>query len=189
MKEITKVNLKLQELELTNYVKEIKQQKELKMSKTKSLVQKDLPISISEIYESVLDFTKNLISTKRINYNEVLNLVLTVFKHYKDVPNELDRDGLKSHLIGVVTADILDFVKPIETKSKYQVANITNLIDRIFEVVKVMQSSGKIDYSQIIGELTSLVFNAKSLMNEFNDLDNREIGIIAECISYNILEK
>jgi hypothetical protein len=52
-----------------------------------------------------------------------------------------------------------------------------------------MQSSGKIDYSQIIGELTSLVFNAKSLMNEFNDLDNREIGIIAECISYNILEK
>lgn len=188
MLEITKAKIKLQELELENYVKEIKQQKDLKMSKKVTLKEKYLPEPIEAVYTPVIELVKLTISTKKINYSVVLNVVWQLIRNYKEIPVELKQDGLKEMLIGRVTTDILDFINPQEAKVTYGIEGIIIILNKLFETINVLLESKSINFSEIVDDLFAIIMTGKQAMLEFNDLDNNEIGEIAEYIADKLIK-
>ena len=184
MNKITKVELKIENDYLTKYVKEIKLNKDIEMLKK---TKQDLPTGINEMYSIIFSLLTGIIKKEKFDNSNIFNLLFAGVRHYSSIKTEIEQDGLKEHLIGKLTADVLQLLRPYESKVKYGTESILAVLQVFFKIIKEIQTSKTINYLNYIDDFYLVVIKAKSVMNEFNDLDNEEIGTIAEYVAGEIL--
>lgn len=189
MKDITKVELKIETEYLKNKVKEIRNLREKEMSKkiSKMTNEKDLPTTIDNVYNAVFGLISNLIKKEPIEYSKYFNYLIEIVTNYAKIPSEIDQDGIKSYIVEKLTFDILELLKSSENKQSYGIEYIVKFIDSLFEIVKSVIDTKSIDYADVFSFGYSSFRNYKSIMNEFNDLDNNEISQIAGLVAYKII--
>lgn len=189
MKDISKVEIKIETEFLKNKVKEIRKIREFEMSKkiSKMTNNKDLPTTIDNVYNAVFGLLSNLIKKEPIIYTQYLNYLIEIVTNYSKIPTEIDQDGIKSYLIEKLTFDVLELLKSEANKQSYGIEYIVKFIESLFEIVKSVIDTKSIDYADVFSFGYSSFRNYKSIMNEFNDLDNNEISQIAGLIAYKII--
>ena len=189
MKDISKVEIKIQTDFLKNKVSEIRKLREETMAKkiSKMTNEKGLPETIDNVYNAVFGLLSNLIKKEPIEYAKYFNYLMEIVTNYEKIPTEIDQDGIKSYLIEKLTFDVLELLKTTETRSSYGIEYIVKFIESLFEIVKSVIETKSIDYAEAFSFGYSSFRNYKSIMNEFNDLDNNEISQIAGLVAYKII--
>lgn len=187
MNKINKVNFDFTKDVLKNHIKDLKANKHKELIKMSKRVKQDLPTGIDAMYNVSFELITNLIHTKKFSINDLMNLVVSGVSNYNISSEEIKQDGLKELLIGRITTDILSLIKPQEAKTSYGVETIIKALGTFYDTIKTIKISKGFDYTEIIDDLIFVVLNAKSLMSEFNDLDNEEIGQIAEFVAGELL--
>jgi hypothetical protein len=188
MKDISKVEIKIQTDYLKNKVTEIRKLRELQMSKKSKMTnEKDLPTTIDNVYNAVFGLISNLIKKEPIEYSKYFNYLIEIVTNYTKIPTEIDQDGIKSYLIEKLTFDVLELLKTTETRTSYGIEYITKFIESLFEMIKSVVETKTIDYADVFSIGYSSFKNYKNIMNEFNDLDNNEISQIAGLVAYKII--
>jgi len=189
MKDISKVEIKIQTDYLKNKVTDIRNLREKEMSKkiSKMTNQKDLPITIDNVYNEFFGLLSNLVKKEPIEYSKYFNYLIDIVTNYTKIPTEIDQDGIKSYLIEKLTFDVLELLKSEDNKQSYGIELLTKFIESLFEIVKSVIETKSIDYADLFSFGYSSFRNYKNIMNEFNDLDNNEISQLAGLVAYKII--
>lgn len=182
---INKVEVNFNELQLKNHINYLREKKMSK--KTKQINEKYLPEAIDNVYNAVFGLLSDLIKKEPIVYSKYFNYLLELVTNYSKIPTEIEQDGIKSYIIEKLTFDVLELLKTSEIRNKYGIEIITKFIDELFEIVKSVIDTKKIDYADMFSLGYFAFRNYKEVMNEFNDLDNNEISQIAGLIATKII--
>jgi hypothetical protein len=190
MKKIDKAKLIIETDFLQKKVKEIKFKRDLEMAKKlqKEQFNKDLPIALERSYNAIFDLIKILVKKDKLQISQIYNLILVGVKYYKDIPKELDEVAIKEYLIGKFTSDILELIRPVEERATYGIEYLIKAIELFITSIQSIIESKDFDYTETVSNLLQLVSNYKDIYNEFADLDNKEIGELAEYISLKLIK-
>jgi len=189
MKDISKVEIKIQTDFLKEKVKEIRNLREVKMSKkiSKMTNEKDLPETINNVYNAVFGLLSAMVKKEPIEYSKYFNYLIEIVTNYGKIPSEIDQDGIKSYIVEKLTFDVLELLKSEENKQSYGIELLSKFIESLFEIVKSVVETKSIDYAELFSFGYSSFRNYKNIMNEFNDLDNNEISQLAGLVAYKII--
>jgi len=189
MKDISKVEIKIQTDFLKNKVSEIRKLREETMAKkiSKMTNQKDLPTTIDNVYNAVFGLLSAMVKKEPIEYSKYFNYLIEIVTNYGKIPSEIDQDGIKSYIVEKLTFDVLELLKSEENKQSYGIEYIVGFIDSLFDIVKSVIETKSIDYAEAFSFGYSSFRNYKNIMNEFNDLDNNEISQLAGLVAYKII--
>lgn len=190
MKKIEKAKLIIETEYLKEKVSEIRIKRNIEMAKKlqKEQFNKDLPIAIERSYNAIFDLIKILVKKEKLQISQIYNLILVGVKYYKEIPTQLDEVAIKEYLIGKFTADILELIRPVEERATYGIEYLIKAIDLFVTTIQSIIDSKDFDYTETISNLLQLVSNYKDIYCEFSDLDNKEIGELAEYISLKLIK-